>query len=85
MNEKEILQTVLSSLQGIAPEADLTRLKPDARIRDQLDIDSMDFLNFIIALHKELQIEIPERDYPRLATLNGCVHYLAEALVTKDA
>jgi acyl carrier protein len=44
--------------------------------RDQLDIDSMDFLNFVIALHKELRIEIPEVDYPKLATLKGCVEHL---------
>jgi acyl carrier protein len=45
--------------------------------RDQLDIDSMDFLNFVIAVHEALHVEIPEADYPKLATLNGCVEYLA--------
>ncbi|MBZ5703592.1 MAG: hypothetical protein LAN84_17305, partial [Acidobacteriia bacterium] len=44
--------------------------------RDQLDIDSMDLLNFVIALHQELHVEIPEADYPKLATLQGCVDYL---------
>lgn len=46
-------------------------------MRDQPDIDSMDFLNFVIGLHKELKVEIPEADYPKLATLDGCVNYLA--------
>ncbi|HVN10367.1 MAG TPA: phosphopantetheine-binding protein, partial [Patescibacteria group bacterium] len=60
-----------------APEADLSQLKPGQRIREQLDIDSMDALNFVIGLHKELQVEIPEADYGKLATLNDCVEYLA--------
>lgn len=79
MSESEIREIVLRVLGDIAPEADLARLKPQARLRDQLDIDSMDFLNFVIGLHKELHIEIPERDYGRLATLAGCVNYLATA------
>jgi acyl carrier protein len=67
---------VLRPLGGVAPEADLEHLRPDVGFREQLDIDSMDFLNFVIALHKELGVEIPEQDYPRLATLQGCVEYL---------
>lgn len=80
MTRAEIRETVLRVLGRIAPEADLSRLKPDLRIRDQLDIDSMDLLNFVIALHKELKLEIPESDYPKLATLNGCTNYLASLL-----
>jgi acyl carrier protein len=67
---------VLRALGGVAPEADLEHLAPNASFREQLDIDSMDFLNFAIALHKELHVEIPEKDYPKLATLQGCVEYL---------
>jgi acyl carrier protein len=48
--------------------------------RDQLDIDSMDFLNFVIAVHEALHVEIPEADYPKLITLNGCVAYLVSLL-----
>jgi acyl carrier protein len=80
MTEIEIREAVLRVLGSIAPEADLNRLKPQARLRDQLDIDSMDFLNFVIGLHQELHVEIPERDYGRLATLAGCVEYLATAV-----
>ena len=80
MTEAEIRQTVLRVLGEIAPEADLQKLAPTARIRDQLDIDSMDFLNFIIGLHNELGVEIPERDYGRLLTPAGCVDYLHQAL-----
>ncbi|HLZ35587.1 MAG TPA: acyl carrier protein [Nitrospira sp.] len=72
--------TVLRLLGEIAPEADLSRLKPDLSFRDQLDIDSMDFLNFIVALHKELGVEIPEADYPKYSTLNGCLDQLSTSL-----
>ena len=80
MTETEIRETVRRVLGNIAPEADLGRLKPEARLRDQLDIDSMDFLNFVIGLHEELKIDIPERDYGQLATLAGCVNYLETAM-----
>lgn len=77
MTKEEIKERVLRVLGQIAPEADLSELKPNLRIRDQLDIDSMDLLNFVIGLHKELKVEIPEADYPKLATLDGCLNYLA--------
>lgn len=76
LTAEEITRTVHRILGEIAPEADLTSLKPDVSFREQLDIDSMDFLNFVIALHETLHVEIPEADYPKLATLNGCVEYL---------
>lgn len=76
MTRDELKNTVLRVLGAIAPEADLARLKPNVSFRDQLDIDSMDFLNFVIALHKEFRVEIPEKDYPQLSTLDGCVRYL---------
>ena len=77
MTREEIREIVLRALGQIAPEADLSQLKPNLRIRDQLDIDSMDLLNFVIGLHKEFKVEIPEADYPKLATLDGCVDYVA--------
>jgi acyl carrier protein len=76
MNQAEIKATVLRILGEIAPEADLTHLNPDVSFRDQLDIDSMDFLNFVIALDEELDIQIPESDYPKLLTLQGCIQLL---------
>jgi acyl carrier protein len=76
MTPDDIRAAVLRALGGVAPEADLGHLKPDVSFREQLDIDSMDFLNFVIALHKEFRTEIPEKDYPKLATLDGCVAYL---------
>jgi len=77
MTKDQIRETVLRVLGQIAPEADLSQIKPNLRIRDQLDIDSMDLLNWVIGLHKELNVEIPEADYPKLATLEGCIDYLA--------
>jgi acyl carrier protein len=77
MTKDEIKNAVLRILGRIAPEADLDLVKPDVSFRDQLDIDSMDFLNFVIALDKELKIAVPETDYPKLATLDGCVEYIS--------
>lgn len=82
MTPNEIQAAVLRALSGVAPEADLEHLQPNVAFRDQLDIDSMDFLNFVIALHKDLGVEILERDYPKLFTLRGCVEFLASL---KDA
>jgi acyl carrier protein len=76
LSPNEVKQAALRILGAIAPEANLTSLKPDVSFRDQLDIDSMDFLNFVIALHDALHVEIPEADYPKLTTLNGCVEHL---------
>jgi acyl carrier protein len=74
----DIRQTVLRLLGEIAPEADLTALKPGVSFRDQLDIDSMDFLNFVIMIHKTFGAEIAEADYPKYGTLNGCVEQLSK-------
>jgi acyl carrier protein len=82
MNPADIRATVLQVLGQIAPEADLTAIQPNVSLRDQLDIDSMDFLNFLIALDKQLHIDIPERDYGQLATLDACVKYIAERAST---
>lgn len=75
---KDALKSIVLHLLGdIAPESDLDHLKGDVSFREQLDLDSMDFLNFVIALSKELGVEIPESDYSQFATLNSCVTYLA--------
>jgi acyl carrier protein len=73
----DLRATVLRVLGDIAPEADLGSLAPDRALREQLDLDSMDALNFVVALHGALGVEIPEMDYPKLATLDACVEYLA--------
>lgn len=76
LTAEEVKSAVLRILGDIAPEADLKSLSPDANFRDQLDLDSMDFLNFVIALHKTFRVEIPEADHPKYASLNGCIEQL---------
>ncbi len=79
MNEDEIRALVLRELANIAPEAD-ANLDPDVELREQIDLDSMDLLNLMIAIHEATGVEIPEADYPMLATLNGAVAYLRDRL-----
>lgn len=77
MTPSEIRALALDILAGIAPESDLAALGDDEELRDVLDLDSMDFLNFITRLHEAIGADIPESDYARLATLEGVVAYLA--------
>ena len=77
MNQAEAKNLVIDVLSGIAPEADLAALPGKAQLRDELDLDSMDFLNFIAALHERAKIGIPEADYHNLFTLDGAVDYLS--------
>ncbi|MGO9391164.1 acyl carrier protein [Rhodoblastus sp.] len=76
MNEAEIREALWQELGNIAPEMDLRQLDPSANLREALDIDSMDFLNFVTAIHRRLGVDIPELDYPKLGTLDGAVNYL---------
>jgi acyl carrier protein len=80
MTNSEITATVLRMLGEIAPEADLAGIKPDIDFREQLDLDSMDLLNFVIAVDQELGVEIPESDYQRVGSLDAFVAYLSERL-----
>ena len=80
MNEQEIRDRVIKTLGGIVPELDPASLKQAKSLRDQLDIDSMDFLNFLIALHQEFGVDVPEADAGKLATIDACVSYLTQAL-----
>jgi acyl carrier protein len=79
--EEHIKQTVFRLIHGIAPEADLEHLDPGKGFRDQIEFDSVDFLNLALALQEELKITIPETDFPELATLSGCVAYLQPKIV----
>lgn len=80
MNDDQLRKIVLRALADIAPEIEGEDLAPDVNFRDQVDIDSMDFLNFIIALHEELGVDIPETDYPELFSLDGAAAYLKAKL-----
>jgi len=76
MNEESVQDFILRILRRIAPEADLESLDPDKSFRDQFAFDSVDFLNFALALQDGLKISIPEEDFPSLGTLNGCIAYI---------
>jgi acyl carrier protein len=78
VTDDELRETVVEALLEIAPEADPGALRPDVSLREQVDIDSMDFLNLVIALHERLRVDIPEADYQRLQSLDDLVAYLAE-------
>ncbi|HSL72401.1 MAG TPA: acyl carrier protein [Longimicrobiales bacterium] len=77
MNTAEIRATVLRVLGRIAPEIKTAELQPDVGLREQVDLDSMDFLSFVIGVGKELGVEIPESDYAQLDSIDHCVAYLA--------
>ncbi len=76
MNEQETRRQVLAILKSIAPELEESDLRSGRPLRDQVDLDSMDWLNFLVALHERLGVEIPESDYAKLVTLEDLVAYL---------
>jgi acyl carrier protein len=76
MTEDEIRAAVIAELGNIAPETDASTIDQDGDLREELDIDSLDFLNFLAALHKKLGVNVPESDYGKLLTVNDAVAYL---------
>lgn len=76
MSPAEIKETILDILEGIAPDEDLSNLKDDVPLREQLELDSMDFLDIVMELRKRYRVQIPEDDYLELATMNSTVNYL---------
>lgn len=80
MNDTEIRALALRVLQSIAPEIEEVDLRDDKPLRAQIDLDSMDWLNFLLGLHRELSVDIPESDYARLVTLADVVAYLRQRI-----
>ena len=80
MEEKELRAVVIATLKTIAPEVEEGDLRPDRPLRNQVDLDSMDWLNFLIGLHEKLKVDIPEADYARLVTLGDVLDYLQKKL-----
>jgi len=78
MNRSDIRHGVLESLLAIAPEVDAQALDDTRLLRDQVDLDSMDWLNVLLGVHRRFGIDIPETDYARLATLQQIVDYVAQ-------
>jgi acyl carrier protein len=77
MTPDQIRTTALTVLADIAPDVDVSTADPAINLQEQFDLDSLDFYNFVVALHEQLGVDVPERDYPKLATLDGCVSYLS--------
>lgn len=76
MTPNEIRGVILDILEDIAPDEDLTDLKDDIAFRDQLELDSMDFLDIVMELRKRYRVQIPEEDYPELASMQSTCKYL---------
>jgi acyl carrier protein len=80
MTRDEIKNVLLEIIEDIDEEVELNLLKPDQPLQDQLDLDSMDFLDIVMELRRRYKLQIPEEDYPELASLDGCVNYLEPKL-----
>lgn len=76
MEKTEVRQIVLDIIADIALDEDVTNIDDEKALRDQLDLDSMDFLDIVMELKKQHKIEVPQEDYPKLASMNSCVEYL---------
>ena len=83
MNREEIIHAIQDIIRTIAPDEDLSDLKTDVRLREQIELDSMDFLDIVMELRKRYGVHVPEEDYGELATLDGCVAYLGPKLAGK--
>jgi len=80
MSDQKVKDIVLDIIRTVAPDADVSDLKDDVRLRDQLELDSMDFLDIVMELRKRYKIEVPKEDYPQLASLDSCAAYLGPKL-----
>lgn len=76
MTPEQVKQIVIDIINEIAPDEDTSDLKSEVNLRDQMDLDSMDFLDIVMELRKQHGIEVPEEDYPKLASLDSCADYL---------
>lgn len=76
MTEDQVKQIVIDIINEIAPDEDTSDLKGAINLREQMDLDSMDFLDIVMELRKQHGIEVPEADYPELASLDSCANYL---------
>ena len=84
MTREQVREAVLSIIADIAPDEDLSAMKDEETLRDQLDLDSMDFLDIVMELRKRFNIEVPEKDYQELISLASCVAYLFPRLKDRE-
>ena len=82
MNEPEIKSRVIEIIKSVAPEIEEAELRADRPLRDQIDLDSMDWLNVLVAVNEKLHVDIPEADYGKLVTLDNLVAYICGKLAT---
>jgi len=82
ISQEQIRETILRVLSDVAPNADTQAINPDISFHDQIEMDSIDFLRLMMSLEKETNVTIFDFDYPKLSTLKGCEHYLAERIAT---
>jgi acyl carrier protein len=80
MTAAQVRQIVIDIISDIAPDEDVTVLDDKKSLREQLDLDSMDFLDIVMELRKRHKVEVPQEDYPKLASLESCVAYLSPKL-----
>jgi acyl carrier protein len=78
ISDTDIRQAIADGLARIAPEAELQRIDPRRSLREQLDLDSFDFLNLLIALHERLRVDVPESDYGKVDSLDALIAYLSQ-------
>ena len=83
MTKDECRKLVIDIISDIAPDEDVSSVKPEVRLRDQLQLDSMDFLDIVMELRKRHGIEVPEADYVQLASLDSCAAYLTPKFQAK--
>ncbi len=84
MTRDEIVIAIKDIIQNIAPDEDLSGLDHSERLRDQIELDSMDFLDIVMELRKLYGVQVPEDDYKELASMDGCVNYLEQHLCDKE-
>lgn len=84
MNKEDIVQAVKDIINTILPDDELSGLDPTQRLRDQLELDSMDFLDIVMELRKRYGVQVPEEDYKELSTLDGCAEYLHPLMSDKE-
>jgi acyl carrier protein len=84
MTKDEIVSAIKDIIHTIAPDEDLTNLVGDERLRDQIELDSMDFLDIVMELRKRYGVQVPEEDYKELASLDGCSAYLHPLMESKE-
>ena len=80
MTPEDVRKAILSILSDIAPDEDFASVKDEEKLRDQFDLDSMDFLDIVMELRKRFNVEVPEQDYEHLISMKSCVEYLTPLL-----